>query len=227
MELDENLKKRIISAAILAPIVIGIVWVGGTLFSMLMLIAAVIMAFEWCNITCMGNNNPVDPKQKQLWMSVGIAYIVISILSLMYIRSLVRGEMAVFFLLLTVWVVDIAAYFSGKLIGGPKILPAISPKKTWAGLIGGMLAAGCVNSVIGLFVGSPTLGMFIFGASLAVISQMGDFFESWVKRRFHVKDSGGLIPGHGGLLDRVDGLTTTAPLIALMAAMNGGAVSLW
>lgn len=227
MELDENLKKRIISAAILAPIALVMVWMGGVLFYTLMLIAAVIMAFEWCSITGIATQQESVSRTSKIWMVVGIAYIVISVGSMMYIRSLVRGELAVLFLLLTVWVVDIAAYFSGKMIGGPKILPSISPKKTWAGLVGGMVAAGCVNVIIGLFFGSPVLGMFLFGAALAVIAQLGDFFESWVKRTFGVKDSGMLIPGHGGLLDRIDGFTTTAPVIALMAMLSGGTISIW
>jgi phosphatidate cytidylyltransferase len=227
LELDENLKKRILSAVIIAPVAAVVVWVGGTLFSMLMLVIAVLMAFEWCTMISSKGTGSLGSKQKQAWVTIGIVYIVVSVLSMMYLRGLERGGLMVLFLLLTVWVVDIAAYFSGKIIGGPKILPAISPKKTWAGLIGGMLGAGILNMLIGGFIGTPFLVMLLFGAALAVISQVGDFFESWVKRQFHVKDSGGLIPGHGGILDRVDGLTTTAPVLALMAALNGGTIPLW
>lgn len=227
LELDENLKKRIISAAVMAPIVIGLVLLGGTLFNALMLVAAVLMAFEWCMMTSSGSGHLLEDKNKKLWMGIGIAYIVISILSMMYLRSLPRGGAIVLFLLLTVWMVDIAAYFSGKLIGGPKIWPAVSPKKTWAGLIGAMIGAGILNVFIGVFVDVPFLTMFLFGMVFAVISQVGDFFESWVKRKFNVKDSGALIPGHGGILDRVDGLTTTAPFMVLLAIFNRGDVPLW
>jgi phosphatidate cytidylyltransferase len=227
LELDENLKKRIISAAALAPIVIAIVWIGGPLFDALMLIAAVLMAFEWCTMMNNEKTSYLEEKERRVWIGIGIAYIVISVVSLMYLRNIERGGLMVLFLLLTIWLVDSAAYFSGKIIGGPKILPQISPKKTWAGLVGGMLAAGILNMFIGGFMGVPIITMFLFGAALAVISQVGDFFESWVKRKFNVKDSGALIPGHGGILDRVDGLATTAPVIAFLAAINGGVVPVW
>lgn len=112
--------------------------------------------------------------------------------------------------------VDVGAYFSGRSIGGPKIAPKISPSKTWAGLIGGMLAAGLVSG--GLFAwntGSAELRVMLFiafaiGAGLAVLAQAGDFFESWLKRSAGVKDSSNLIPGHGGVFDRVDGLLPVA-----------------
>lgn len=118
--------------------------------------------------------------------------------------------------LLVVIATDTGAYFSGRTFGGPKIAPRISPSKTWAGLLGGMLAAGLVSA--GMFVwntGEPELRPMLFiafaiGAVLAVLAQAGDFFESWLKRRAEVKDSSNLIPGHGGVFDRVDGLLPVA-----------------
>lgn len=222
---DENLQKRVVSAAILVPIVLLITWVGDMLFNALLLAAAVVMAFEWCYIT--HNKEDLDEKQKQRWMIGGIIYIVLSVVSVMYLRYLENGFSVVLVLLLLIWTIDICAYMAGRAIGGPKIWPAISPNKTWAGLVGAMLGAAIVNMIVGLFFGSPLFLLALMGMVLAVISQVGDFFESWIKRQFDVKDSGALIPGHGGIMDRVDGLTFAAPVIALMAWLNHGAVPLW
>ncbi len=113
-----------------------------------------------------------------------------------------------------VWATDIGAYAFGRGIGGPKLAPRISPNKTWAGLVGGMAcsaAAGAVLAVFGVFPGAGAALPALFGAALAVVAQAGDLFESAVKRRVGAKDSSRLIPGHGGLLDRVDGVMTAAP----------------
>lgn len=122
--------------------------------------------------------------------------------------------------------VDVGAYFSGRTIGGPKIAPKISPSKTWAGLLGGMLAAGLVSG--GIFAwntGSAELRVMLFiafaiGAVLAVLAQAGDFFESWLKRSAGVKDSSNLIPGHGGVFDRVDGLLPVAIASGLLWGLH-------
>lgn len=225
LEWDDNLRKRVLSAAALVPVIVMMIWVGGALFDALLVAASVIMAFEWCHI--ISKNTALDEKKTRYWMLGGVAYVTISIVSLMYLRQLEDGFMAVLGLFIMIWVVDISAFISGKIIGGPKIWPQISPNKTWAGLVGAMLGAAMVNIVIGLFFSSSVIPLFIMGAIIAVIAQTGDFFESWVKRQFQVKDSGALIPGHGGLLDRVDGLTTAAPVLALMAWLNHGAVPLW
>ena len=126
----------------------------------------------------------------------------------------------VFWLMLVTWSTDIFAYFAGRGIGGPKLAPRVSPNKTWAGLIGGMAGAAVVGALAAwlLDIGAP----FIFlGAPMGLIAQLGDLYESWVKRRCEVKDSSSLIPGHGGVLDRVDGLlpVTVATLIVLVATL--------
>ncbi len=220
--ISENLQKRIISAGLLAPVVLGVIWFGGAWFGTLVTFAAVIMSFEWCGIVNAGNN-PIDEIKKNKWLSLGIIYIGIFASSLLYLRNLDNGFGLVMLALLVVWATDIAAYFAGRAIGGPKICPKISPNKTWAGLVGGMVAASFVGAFASFFASET--GMFsliILGAVLAVISQAGDFFESWVKRKFGVKDSGTIIPGHGGLLDRVDGLTTVMPVFSIISMFNGG-----
>jgi phosphatidate cytidylyltransferase len=134
----------------------------------------------------------------------------------------------ILFVMLAVWATDTGAYAAGRTIGGPKLMPRVSPKKTWAGLIGGMAAAALAGWAVAAGFGAarPGLGAGIC-AALAVIAQAGDLFESWVKRRYGVKDSGHLIPGHGGILDRVDGLLAAAPAFALFQALWGTSASWW
>jgi phosphatidate cytidylyltransferase len=132
------------------------------------------------------------------------------------------------FLLLGVWGTDIGAYAAGRTIGGPKLAPRISPKKTWAGLIGGMVTAAVVGLGVALVAGARQPSLAVPAALvLAVVSQAGDLFESAIKRRYDVKDSGHLIPGHGGLLDRVDGLMAAAPAFALFQAVWGVTLAWW
>jgi phosphatidate cytidylyltransferase len=115
----------------------------------------------------------------------------------------------VFWLMLVTWSTDIFAYFAGRGIGGPKLAPRISPNKTWAGLIGGMAGAAVIGAVAASLLHFDPL-YYLVGAPLALLAQLGDLYESWVKRRVGVKDSGSLLPGHGGVLDRVDGLLPVA-----------------
>jgi phosphatidate cytidylyltransferase len=124
-------------------------------------------------------------------------------------------------LLLVVWTTDIGAYFAGRSIGGPKLAPRISPGKTWAGLVGGMAAAGLVGGLLTALAGAGFWLAAGLGALLAAVAQAGDLFESRLKRHAGVKDSGHLIPGHGGLLDRIDGLVFAAPTFALVVALMG------
>ncbi|WP_246814253.1 phosphatidate cytidylyltransferase [Kiloniella majae] len=153
-----------------------------------------------------------------LWLTLGLGYLSITTYSLLWLRnSYENGFEIVLWILLVVWSTDIGAYFSGKSIGGPKIAPSISPKKTWAGLIGGMIAAAVISYIFAEFTELyDPLVLGVSGAGLAVVSQMGDFFESHIKRRFDAKDSSNLIPGHGGLFDRVDGLLACSLLVFLI-----------
>lgn len=114
--------------------------------------------------------------------------------------------------MLCVWATDIAAYSFGKIIGGKKILSIISPKKTWSGLIGGVVMSWICGLLTAYFLKLPYYFLFL-GAPIAIVSQIGDFFESAVKRVYSVNDSGYILPGHGGVLDRMDGVIFTAPMI--------------
>lgn len=151
-----------------------------------------------------------------VWPGFGLIYLAIPVCSLLYIRDS-YGAAPVIWLLCLVWASDIGAYFAGSIIGGAKLAPRLSPKKTWAGLIGGAASAGVVSVVAGGYFGlGEPAGLAGLGAGLAVWSQAGDILESGIKRRFDAKDSGHLIPGHGGVLDRIDSLVVTAPVVAAL-----------
>lgn len=151
------------------------------------------------------------------WLSTGLLYAGLPAVALIWLRQQPDGFALVMWTMGVVWATDIFAYFAGRAIGGPKIWTAISPNKTWAGLGGGMLAAALFSILFARFSGWPQtmLAMALIGALLAVIAQVGDFFESWLKRRAGVKDSGTLLGGHGGVMDRVDGLVPVSVVVAL------------
>jgi phosphatidate cytidylyltransferase len=169
-------------------------------------------------------------KTVALWLAAGALYASLPSVALVWLRgNSTAGLAGLLWLLLAVWATDIGAYFAGRLIGGPKLAPRISPKKTWAGLIGGMMSAALVGILYPLlYAGAPSqVRLAAAGAILAVIAQAGDFLESAVKRRFGAKDSSALIPGHGGLMDRVDGLVAAAAALAAFQALSGGEVLSW
>ncbi len=154
--------------------------------------------------------------------ALGVPYVGLTAIALIWLRADAAGFSRVLVLLLIVWATDIAAYLAGRLIGGPKLAPAISPGKTWSGAAGGLVGALVVG-----FVASPGVWGLATAAVLSVVSQIGDLMESWIKRRYGVKDSGKLIPGHGGLLDRLDGVLTAAPVAAILALAAGPGVGFW
>ena len=151
-------------------------------------------------------------------LGLGLLFAGLPAIALMSLRDLPQGIVLTLWTLAVVWATDIGAYFAGRAIGGPKLAPRVSPSKTWAGLGGGVIAAGLVGLLIAGLAGlSPPLRWL--GAPMAVLAQAGDLFESWLKRRAGVKDSGRFLPGHGGALDRLDGVVPVATLIgALFAA---------
>lgn len=168
-------------------------------------------------------------------LSGGLLYVALPLLIAQLFREDMLGAFVIGYILLTVWAVDIFAMFSGKIIGGPKLAPVLSPKKTWAGLfgaiVGAMLAAGLAFlTVVGFGFGEMQFtAVMILAPVLAICAQMADLFESGIKRKYDVKDSGSIIPGHGGLLDRVDGLIGVLLLLLPVVWWRGGSVSnaLW
>ena len=149
------------------------------------------------------------------WLAAGVIYAGLPVLGLVLIRRQHEGIVWTLWALSIVWATDIGAYAAGRTIGGPKLAPRISPAKTWAGLIGGVAAASALAAGFHLYAGLP-LRLTLATPALAVLAQAGDLFESWLKRRAGVKDSGNILPGHGGVLDRLDGLVPVAPLAAAL-----------
>lgn len=148
----------------------------------------------------------------------GAVYVVLPVLALLLLRAQPSGLLLAFWAMALVWATDIGAYAAGRSIGGPKLAPGISPNKTWAGLIGGVIAAGAFAFALHVWAGLP-FRLVMATPLLALLSQAGDLYESWLKRRAGVKDSGSLLPGHGGVLDRLDGLVPVAPAAALLVEL--------
>jgi phosphatidate cytidylyltransferase len=173
-------------------------------------------------------------RSQAVWSFAGLLYAALPAFALVWLRSdAAFGATAVIFLFAVAWTTDSASYGAGRLIGGPKLAPRISPQKTWSGFIVGALTPALVGAAFALVLGntSPLL-LALVSVALALACQAGDLFESWVKRRFGAKDMSQLIPGHGGLLDRIDGLLFAAVLAALIAflrdpASPGRGLLLW
>jgi phosphatidate cytidylyltransferase len=163
-------------------------------------------------------------REHDWWSVLGVPYVAFSALAVILLRNDESfGIMAVYWLLFVVWGADTLAYFAGRRIGGPKLLPAISPRKTWAGLAGAIVGGILCSILFALAVDlEGILWLAGVGALLALIEQAGDLFESALKRKAGVKDSGALIPGHGGMLDRVDGLVAAAMTAALIGGFRSG-----
>jgi len=205
-----DLEKRVASSIILIPLTLYAIFISKALFLLLILSVAIIASFEWNNLTRSDEKN----KNKKKWFLIGFLYILIPLYSVMELRFIDKN--IILWLFFVVWSTDIFAYFIGKNLGGPKLIPSISPNKTWSGLIGGMVSAAIIGLLSTLMFEGGILFFMITSALLAVIAQIGDLFESKVKRIFGVKDSGTIIPGHGGILDRIDGLMFAAPAVFLM-----------
>lgn len=246
-----NLKTRLVSAVVLAPLVLAAVYLGGLLFLCLVLAACVLIAWEWSNLafsaqavrqaallslagvvlcitTYVGRFDLLTvlalvfaavvlvnaPAGHRHWAIMGLLYAAVPMIALIILRGDPKfGREGVFFILLIVWACDTGAYFCGRAIGGAKLAPRISPGKTWAGFFGGVVAGGLVATALAGFATNGSLfAAGVVGLFLAAVSQGGDLLESAVKRRFGAKDSGILIPGHGGIMDRLDGVVAAAVL---------------
>ena len=162
-------------------------------------------------------------------LAFGALYIGVPCVSILWLSAdPATGRAVLFWILALVWATDIGAYAFGRTIGGPKLAPRVSPKKTWAGLIGGVASAAVAGLATAHVANAPSAAAVVaVSAGLAVIEQFGDLAESAVKRRFGVKDAGTLIPGHGGMLDRLDGLLAVAPAVALLSLIGGSSVLIW
>ncbi|WP_026149412.1 phosphatidate cytidylyltransferase [Sphingobium xenophagum] len=187
--------------AILCPLAAGLSW-----FAIGLLVAAFLFVI--------GGTRSVR-------LALGVLYVCLPVMALLFLRGQgpnIFGLTLALWALALVWATDIGAYFAGRSIGGPKLAPRISPSKTWSGLGGGVVAALLIGFLLHRFAGLP-IELAAASGLLAVAAQAGDLLESAMKRRAGVKDSGSLLPGHGGVLDRLDGVVTAAPLAALLYLM--------
>lgn len=261
-----ELRLRIVSAIVLAAVVLAATWAGGLAFRVLAALMALLIYYEWSTMTRLAETDfrgnafgwfsvavisvlvvfgmgglalsvllgavaigivYALALRGSGWLAGGIAYCGLTAISLAAIRGdNASGLAAMLFVFAVVWATDILAYFVGRAIGGPKLAPSISPGKTWSGAIGGAVAAVVAGTLLHMAF-FPLNGLWIpvVALNLSVFSQIGDLFESFIKRRFGVKDSSRLIPGHGGVMDRVDGLVFAcfaAFLIALGSAVLSG-----
>jgi phosphatidate cytidylyltransferase len=161
--------------------------------------------------------------ERRGWTTAGFGYAAAAQVASVLVRlDQFWGFVALILILLVVWVTDIGGYFAGRGIGGPKLWPRVSPRKTWAGAVGGFAASLVVAAGFAVFGLARTGPLLVLGAALSIVSQLGDLFESAVKRRFDVKDSSQIIPGHGGLLDRLDGFVAAVVLAAILGFLRGG-----
>lgn len=221
-----DLGTRTASAIVMVTVAGLALWQGGWLWAVFVGAIASGVLWEWRGLV---RGFAATPMQQTLWNIGGIVYIGFATAMLLFLRSEFFPVIAPVSAILAVIATDVGAYFAGRTIGGPKIAPSISPSKTWAGLLGGMVGATLAFAGLMAFQyeasGSgpqPAWSEAVFfGCFTAVVAQAGDFFESWMKRRAGVKDSGKLIPGHGGLFDRVDGLLAVVFVGGVLMAAAG------
>lgn len=265
----QSMRARIGSAVVLVPFVLAVIYVGGFVFSAMLILLAWIMAGEWVRVIAPDNSRFfmlataasatasviltafgfVTPaivvmlagaltagglawggKEKARWLAMGIIYITCALIAAQWIRSampVADGWRIIYWLLFVIWATDTGALLIGGWLGGPKLAPDISPKKTWSGGVGGVMVAMIVAGIATpLLFHIPAGAGLLLGAGASVIGQVGDLLESGIKRRFGVKDFGTVIPGHGGAFDRLDSLLLLLPLAAIGCLVVLGA-DLW
>ena len=205
---------RILSAVVLGPLLLAAIWYGFPWIDLVAALAAPLMVAEWIRLT----------RGRPLVRVLAFVYALAALVALLWLRHQpVLGRETVLWIVICIWATDIGAYFVGSSAGGAKLAPRISPSKTWSGLIGGMAWAAVASAAVGYAFGlGETIPLALIGAGLAVVGQVGDLVESAAKRGAGVKDSGNLIPGHGGLLDRIDGLVAALVAVALIRLAIGG-----
>jgi phosphatidate cytidylyltransferase len=251
-----DLTPRLLSALVLAPVVVLAAWLGGWVAAVMVAIVTAIVLQEWAGIASAGQDRPLVRELVLLvsaaslaagagmtllalviaaagilaalaardgWLAVGVLYAAAFGIALLALRLSPQGLAALAFVIAVVWATDTGAFAVGRTVGGPKLWPLVSPKKTWSGFLGGLAVGVGAGIVVSALVVGPKLpGSAAVALILSLASQAGDLAESALKRRFGAKDSGHLIPGHGGLMDRVDGLVFAVVAAALIGWLHGG-----
>jgi|SRR3989338_286918 len=203
----ENTKQRVVSALILVPIALYAIFYSKGFFIFLAIAVAIMMSSEWLDMI----KNQSDQKK---WRIIGFFYILFPIYAVIKIR--LYDADILFWMFAVIWATDIFAFFAGKSLGGAKLAPTISPNKTWSGLAGGVVASMLIGFMSSFMFAGGVLFFVFISAFLAVIEQASDLLESKFKRICGVKDSGNIIPGHGGVLDRLDGMMLVAPTVLFL-----------
>lgn len=264
-----DLRRRLISALVLAPLVLAAIFYGTPLFEIVLTIAAALMAWEWdrlCGDQRFGLSGwammlaiivagvaawarrfdivtvalvlgagavhaaaAASQRNHPVWISAGPIVIGFPCAALAWLRGLpIDGLETAVWLIGAIWATDLAAFITGRVVGGARLAPRISPQKTWSGLFGAVVGSAAWGLVCGLWFGatSPLLLVFL-GAGAAIVAQSGDLAVSFVKRRFGAKDASNLIPGHGGVLDRLDGMLTAAPALVGLVLLSEGGIFAW
>lgn len=212
--LDPNLNLRIKTSIIFAFLVVSSIIFGGLFFNMIALIASIMVFYEFFSML-EKDRNLFDVKK----LIFALSYSVIPFASLITLRSYNMGANIVLWLMIIIWSTDCGAYFVGRKFGGMLLAPSISPGKTVSGAVGGIFASIITSIVLILVIKNSKLGSFsiteyiIITIIVSILAQIGDLIESKIKRIYQVKDSGTLIPGHGGFMDRLDSLTISAPFL--------------
>ncbi|NBV06049.1 MAG: phosphatidate cytidylyltransferase [Proteobacteria bacterium] len=204
---SENTKQRVISAIVLVPLAIYAICFSQNLFFLMTIAITILMTAEWIDLT----RTAQDQKK---WRLIGLAYIAIPMYCVLKLRM--QDSNILLWMFAVIWSTDIFAFFSGKTFGGAKLAPKISPNKTWSGLAGGVFASMIIGFLSSFMFHGSVIFFIFFSAVLAIIEQASDLLESKFKRIFGVKDSGNIIPGHGGILDRLDGIMLVAPFVLFL-----------
>lgn len=258
-----SLKLRVLSAAVMLPVALGAIWLGGWFFAVLAAIATGLMYWEWqglcgfkarvavlnallCGLgplALLAQDTFVAAYAclllallvfftakggQRAFLTLGAVYIFLAGTGLVWLRELnPLGMATVIWLVAVVVMTDTCAYFTGRSLGGPKLAPKISPKKTWSGLIGGIAGAAVAGAILSSVVEANMISVILVSGAFAVVAQIGDLAISKAKRAFDVKDSGNIIPGHGGVLDRFDGILSASLVMALLSLIGGGSPLSW
>jgi phosphatidate cytidylyltransferase len=210
------LLSRVVSAVVLAPIAITAVYFGGWAFLLFWATAAAVVLWEWARM--------VGGAARPGWVALGLLYAALLVIAPVILRGDPNYGIAVIFSLFAiVWTTDIAGYFAGRGIGGPKLAPSISPNKTWSGAIAGLIGTAIVAALGARYLPDTRfVPLLAVALVLSIVSQAGDLGESILKRRFNVKDASEIIPGHGGVMDRLDGFWAAALCAAIIGLARGG-----
>ncbi len=203
----DNTKQRVVSALVLIPIALYAIFYSKSLFIFLSIAITILMTAEWLDMI------KTQQDQKK-WRIIGFFYILIPVYSVIKIR--LHSADVLLWMFAVIWVTDIFAFFAGRMLGGAKLAPSVSPNKTWSGLAGGLIASMVIGFLSSFMFSGGILFFVCVSVILAIIEQASDLLESKFKRIFGVKDSGDIIPGHGGVLDRLDGMMLLAPVVLFL-----------